>query len=257
MNRLFQRAAQKHRLALFALTVVMLGVLAGASANAQEEADLDPTFSATFPTEHCRWSPIGQNAFFSLAPGTKHVLEGEEDGDVIRTAIEVLHKTERVGDVHTRVIEERHYVNGDLDEVSRNYYALCRESNSVFYFGEEVDFYEDGEIIGHEGAWLDGVDGAKFGLYMPSLPLLGARYYQEIAPGAALDRAEITDLAASVSVPYGEFEGCLETVESTPLEPGSLSIKLYCPGIGIIDDDGLELIEYRPGSLGAWPGFRR
>ena len=78
---------------------------------------------------------------------------------------------------------------------------------------------------------------------------MGARYYQEIAPGSALDRAEVTDLSASVGVSWGDFDGCLETVETTPLEPGAESVKYYCPGIGIVYDDGLELIEYRQGSL--------
>ena len=43
--------------------------------------------------------------------------------------------------------------------------------------------YKDGKPAGHEGAWTANTAGAKAGLFMPSRPLLGARFYQEIAPG--------------------------------------------------------------------------
>jgi hypothetical protein len=231
----------------------MIAVVAAAPALAQDDGTPEDEFTATFNTDHCTWMPIGQSAFFSLAPGTKHVLEGEEDGEEFRTVIEVLHRTRIVDGAATRVIEERHYIDGELDEISRNFFSMCFQNRSFFYFGEEVDYYEDGEIIGHEGAWLSGVDGARYGLYMPALPLLGARYYQEFAPGAALDRAEIVSLSESVEVPVGSYEGCLETVETTPLEPDAEDSKLYCPGVGIVDDAGAMLIEFRPGNLGLWP----
>ena len=45
-----------------------------------------------------------------------------------------------------------------------------------------------------------------------------------------------------VEVPAGEFGGCVEVTETTPLEPGEESFKTYCPGIGLVRDDDLELI---------------
>ena len=48
-----------------------------------------------------------------------------------------------------------------------------------------VDIYENDKIVKHEGAWLAGVNGAKFGLLMPGTPLIGGRHYQEIAPAVA------------------------------------------------------------------------
>lgn len=221
---------------------------------ARQEDIANDGFTQTFYMERCTWSTTGQNLFFSLNPGTRLVHEGDEDGEEARLITTVFDKTKQVAGVPTRVIEERHYVNGELFEVSRNFYSLCRENNSVFYFGEEVDFYEDGQIIGHEGAWLAGVNGAKPGLYMPGLPLLGARYYQEIAPDAALDRAEIVSVTAAADVPAGSFEQCIETLETTPLEPGSESIKVYCPDVGIVDDDGLVLVRYNAGRPGRWLG---
>lgn len=231
---------------LVAGLVIAVVVAAPALAEDDEGDGTAPAvdFTTSFNLDACTWSSSGANAYMSLVPGTRHVLEGEEDGDVIRTEATVLDETERVGRVTTRVVEERHFINGDLDEISYNFFGYCRETGSIFYFGEEVDYYEDGRIIGHEGAWRAGVDGAEPGLALPGLPLLGARYYQEIAPDAALDRAEITSLDARASVPAGSWGGCLETLETNPLDPGSEDVKVYCRGVGIVQDAAQTLLSY-------------
>lgn len=54
---------------------------------------------------------------------------------------------------------------------------------------------------------------------MAGLVLLGARYYEEIAPGVALDRAEIISINETINTPAGKFTSCLKKEETTPLEP--------------------------------------
>ena len=93
--------------------------------------------------------------------------------------------------VETRVVEEREWRGDALIEVSRNFFAFCPETSDAYYFGEEVDDYKNGEISGHGGAWLAGLDEARPGMIMPGDPQVGMKYYQEIAPNVALDRAEI------------------------------------------------------------------
>ena len=121
-------------------------------------------------------------------------------------------------------------------EVSRNFFAICIETNSVFYFGEDVDIYEDGQVVSHEGAWRAFEDGNEPGLMMPGIVLLGASFYQEIAPEVALDRAIIIKMDAQLETPAGAFEDCLITFETTPLEPYAKDWKYYAPGIGLIKD---------------------
>ena len=75
----------------------------------------------------------------------------------------------------------------------------------MFYFGEDVNNYEDDELIDHEGSWLHGSDNARAGLMMPGTILLGSRYYQEIAPEVAMDKAEVVSTNQTVSVPAGEL----------------------------------------------------
>src|SRR5204863_3577203 len=124
-------------------------------------------------------------------------------------------------------------------EDTGNYFAICKRSNSVYYFGENVDLYKNGKIVSHEGTWISGVNGAKFGLYMPGLPLVGAKYYQELAPGAGMDRAEILSVSETVKTPAGEFKNCLKTLETSPMEPSVRDHKYYAPGIGLIMDPSM------------------
>ncbi len=210
-------------------------------------------FTTDFFIEECSFSNRGDNRFFPLAPGTRSVLEGEEDGEELQVIITALQQTETISfttergvplTVRARVVEERESEDGELVEVSRNWFARCRETGDVFYFGEEVDLYEDGEIVGTEGAWRAGEDDAQPGVIMPGTFLLGARYFQEIAPGEALDRADHTEMDLDVDVPAGSFERCVRVIETTPLEPGDESEKIYCPGVGLVFDDGVELGEH-------------
>ena len=89
------------------------------------------------------WSSRGRNPYFILEPG--YVLELE--GGTVRLVITVLDETRRLAGVETRVVEERETDGGRLVEVSRNYFALSTRTNSVFYFGEDVDIYEGGKVV--------------------------------------------------------------------------------------------------------------
>jgi hypothetical protein len=143
-----------------------------------------------------------------------------------------------------RMVEEEEWKYGELIEISRNFFAICPDTNDVFYFGEEVDMYRDGVLVSHSGAWLAGENGAKAGLMMPGEPVLGMKYYQEIAPGVAMDRAEIVSLDDDFETPAGTFSNSLRTTEGTALNPLEREDKTYAPGIGLIQDASLLLTEY-------------
>ncbi|MDY6954150.1 MAG: hypothetical protein SWE60_21805, partial [Thermodesulfobacteriota bacterium] len=167
--------------------------------------------------------------------------------------------------VETRVVEEREYEDGELIEVSRNFFALCEETNSVYYFGEDVDDYEGGVIIGHEGAWRAGENGAMPGLMMPGTFLLGSKYFQEMAEAdGAADVGENAEMGLTVDTEAGTFYDCVRVEETSALDPCDFSEKIYCPGVGLIVDDAFELTgfgqEEEEGTLCAIlgnDGFRR
>lgn len=197
------------------------------------------TWTTEFPIDKQDLASTGRNPYFILEPGHYLVLR---EGDVELT-ITVLAETRMVDGVQTRVVEERETKAGKLSEISRNYFAISKRTNDVFYFGEDVDIYEGGKVASHSGAWLSGVNGARFGLYMPGRPSVNARYYQEVAPGVAMDRTEIVSLTETVRTPAGEFKNCLKVKETTPLEPGVTDYKVYAPGIGMVQDGALKLVK--------------
>jgi hypothetical protein len=191
--------------------------------------------------------PTGRNPYFILEPGFQLVLEGSTGflgATDVKLIITVLDETKEVDGTITRVVEEREWKNNELYEVARNFFAIDPETRDVFYFGEEVDFYSDGKIVDHKGAWLVGEKDAQAGLIMPGEPQVGMMYYQEIAPEVAMDRAEIIDLNYELETPAGPFSDCLRTKEGTALNLSETEYKTYAAGIGLIQDEKLLLIKY-------------
>ena len=231
----------------------LLGAALFALALAAGPAWAGKGFTGTFRLEDCTWSSQGrQNPFFMLRPGYQLILEGEEDGEEIRAEITVLREVETISftsangvplTVLARVVEEREFVDGEITEVSRNWFARCVQTSDIFYFGEEVDIYEDGEIVDHHGEWRAGVDGALPGLVMPGTFLLGSRYFQERAPGVAEDRGENVEMGLTVEVPAGTFHRCVAVEDTNALDPGSKDLKVYCPKVGLVRDEAIELVE--------------
>ena len=196
----------------------------------------------SFPVEKCTQLTTGRNEYFILEPGYQIVLASKKE----QVAITVLDKTEKVNGIETRVIEETEFADGRLKEVSRNFFTICKEHGDVFYHGEDVDDYKDGKVVGHGGAWRAGVKGARAGLMMPGKIEVGYRHYQEVAPGVAMDRAEIVSDAVTIETPEGEFKKCARVEETTPLEKDRC-IKVYAPGVGLVLDDDLVIVQHGPG----------
>lgn len=199
----------------------------------------------TFAVDRAVLAPTGANRYFILKPGYQLTLRGTESGAPSVLVVTVLDETREVGDVVTRVVEERETRRDELVEVSRNYLAIDNGTGDLYYFGEDVEEYRRGRVVGHEGGWRHGAGGARFGLMIPGAPVLGRRYYQEWAPGVAMDRAEVVAIDQRLTTPAGTFEDCLEIRETTPLEPHSQEYKIYAPGVGLVKDAGLVLVARR------------
>lgn len=215
-----------------------------------------PAYTDTFPLRDCAFRTTGGNAHFLLQPGRQAyftnsscLAQGECD-ELEELWITVKEQTRSVTvpvgmqrlKIPVRVVEERETADGELAEISRNFYSSCTPANDVYYFGEEVDIYADGALVSHSGAWLAGRNGALPGIIMPDSGfLLGTRYVQEMATGVAQDRAEHVANGLEVTVPAGSFRNCIQVDETSPLEPGHVSTKVYCPGIGLVRDNALEL----------------
>lgn len=221
---------------------IMLVVVAAASASAFAVTD-DDGFVNTFDVKKANFVSTGRNDFFILEPGYQHLYEGEEDGKPGKLLISVLDETKTLDGVEARIVEEREWSDGKIIEISRNFFAIDKETNDVYYFGEDVDTYKNGKVTGHEGGWHHGENGAHYGLFMPAKPTVGQKFYQELAPKVAMDRFEIVSTTEKVKVPAGDFENVVKTKETTPIESGT-EYKLYAPGVGLIVDSGLKLVKH-------------
>ncbi|HWS15731.1 MAG TPA: hypothetical protein VN450_06005 [Candidatus Methylomirabilis sp.] len=193
-----------------------------------------------FGIAKCNLLTTGRNPYFILEPGFQLVLEG---GDT-KLQITVLDQTKTVDGIVTRVVEEREWKDGKLYEVALNYFAICEQTKDVFYFGEDVDFYENGKVVKHDGSWLAGTNGNRAGLMMPGAPKVKMKYYQEIAPGVAMDRAEIVSLEESCKTPAGTFTGCMKVKEGSAIELFAKEYKYFAPGIGLVRDEDVRLIRH-------------
>jgi len=238
----------------------------------------DADFTTEFRFQDCGgFKTYGVNPYFILKPGYYKVLEGvEEDEDTgestfVREEITVQCDTKwikleldgRTRWIKTRVVEERALERENVGddwvtiEISLNWFAICNRTNDVVYFGEDSrdcpDGFDENDVCeggaDPAGSWEAGKppmgnpDGviAKPGIIMPGTPLIGAKYFQEIAPPDAVDRGEIV----AVGFDEGEWSGCIEINDTNPAEGAcdlGEDVKIYCPGVGVVADQVLEIV---------------
>lgn len=235
---------------LSCIAVAVLVVAAGPMTQARGPKTVE--FTDEFPLDACTGLATStaegaQNRYFPLEVSKVWNLSNAacvDDGDcdeLEEVRITVLNETEMVGGTMTRVVEEREWIEGELTEVSRNFYVECLGTEDVYYFGEDV---EDGDGNPLPDGWRAGVDDASPGIIFPGGAfLLGARYFQEIAPGVAMDRAEHMEMGLDVTVPAGSFSDCVLVLDTNALEDPKGKYgdeKVYCPDVGIVMDEDME-----------------
>ena len=116
-----------------------------------------------------------------------------------------------------------------LAEETLDWYAQDKRGN-VWYMGEATVAYDhEDECPTSGGSWQAGTDGALAGVVMPRHPGIGDWYKQEFLEGEAEDRAKVLRLNANVAIGLGTYAGCLRTKEYSPLSPGDVEQKNYCP----------------------------
>jgi len=204
----------------------------------------DLTFDASTYFDQSNFVDVIDNPYFTQTPGMLTVLEGlNEDDELIRVIEEVLDEIKSVMGIKVTVILVKEWENGDLVEETRDWYAQDVEGN-VWYFGEEVNDFEDGELVGHDGAWEGGVDGAIPGIIMPGDPQVGMTYRQEFLANEAEDLAEVISLNETLTVPFGSFTEVLKTKEWNPLEKDAEEYKYWAKGVGFLRAESLVNSEF-------------
>jgi hypothetical protein len=174
-------------------------------------------------------------------------FKGREGDTKTAVVTRVLERTRLVAGVRVTIVDVREFEDGELVEHTEDYYAQDREG-TVWYFGETVDDIEDGKVVGHEGQWYAGRNGAKPGEFMPAEPKVGQRFEQERAPGVAEDRSQVEAVGVHVELAGGRFDDCIKTKDFAPLDKRT-ELKIYCPGVGLVREQApktvLDLVSYR------------
>lgn len=194
------------------------------------------------------------NPYVPYRKGARWVYEGRTDEGVERIDVTVQAETKTVMGVVCTVVRDTVTIDGVLVEDTLDWFAQDKDGN-VWYFGEDVKNYENGEVVDTEGAWEAGVDGALPGIIMMAEPTAGTEYRQEYYAGEAEDMGKVVQLDGRAEVPFGAYENVLVTDDWTPLEPDVLERKYYAKDVGMVLEETLrggegriELIDFAPPS---------
>ena len=171
------------------------------------------------------------NPLFNMPIGKKMVYESKSEDGLERIETFIPGNTKILMGVKTLLFRDIVTLNGVVIEDTRDYIAQHKDG-TVWYFGEEVDNFENGKLKDHHGSWLAGVDNAQPGIWMKATQVVGDSYRQEFYKGEAEDWAKVIAIDATVKVAAGEFKNCTKTLEWTPLEPDKKAHKYNCPGTG-------------------------
>jgi len=169
------------------------------------------------------------NPYWPISKGKRWVYRSTEE----RIVVTRTNRQKTVAGVNAVVLTDvvTRPDSGDYVEVTADWYAQDSDGN-VWYLGEDTKEYENGKVASTKGSWEHGVNGAYAGIIVPANPRPGMTYRQEYYKGEAEDQAKVLRLDAKVTVPFGTFENCLETEDTTPLEPDVVEKKYYAKGIG-------------------------
>jgi hypothetical protein len=171
------------------------------------------------------------NPYWPMAPGSRWVYrETDAEGNVSRVEVTVTSKAKRILGIDALVVHDVLTEDGDVKEDTYDWYAQDGDGN-VWYLGEDTKEFDTGKVS-TEGSWEAGVDGAQPGVLVPADPKPGLTYRQEYYEGQAEDSAEVLRLDAKATVPFGAYDGLLQTKEFTPLEPKLVEQKFYARGVG-------------------------
>ncbi|MCA9315712.1 MAG: hypothetical protein R3F05_04345 [Planctomycetota bacterium] len=155
--------------------------------------------------------------------------------------------------VTCRELQEWEIEDGGILEISLNWFAQAT-NGTVYYFGETVDQYEDGEIVAHGGSWLVGgpqagdpagtVTASDPTVFMPRHPAVGDVWKAEDLPDEGIEEFDtVLRIRKNLRVPLGRFRRVLLVQEETP----DVGTKWYAKGFGFIqqadDEETISLVE--------------
>lgn len=212
------------------------------------------------------------NMYWPLQAGTIYTYFAETEDGCEWNRLDVTYFTKVVDGVTTRVVLDTEWLDesddcadeldnypagfpyGDMTEITNDWHAQDAYDN-IWYLGEhtvdldteeeECDNWADPDTVFGltgclDGSFESGVDDAEAGIVILGSPFKGAFYQQEFYEDQAEDWGKVVNF-----VPVDDFDGCMKTKEWSPIEPGAVEHKYYCPDSG--DGDLLLIVEISGG----------
>jgi hypothetical protein len=177
------------------------------------------------------------NPYFPVSSVGQSISLGTEGGESVREEVTLLPDVKTIswagGNTQVRVVQFVAYGDGKLVEIAYDYLAQA-DNGDVYYFGEDVANYEDGQVADHKGSWLAGKDGAPPALIMPANPQVGMVFNPENLPGVVYETDEVISLSEKVTTPSGPISDGLLIKET--LMDSSIEYKIWAAGFGIVED---------------------
>ncbi|MGH3880836.1 MAG: hypothetical protein ACRDSK_27750 [Actinophytocola sp.] len=160
------------------------------------------------------------------------IYGGQVDGKPFRTEVTLLPERKIInwGGHRIDALESQYFAlsDGRIKEVALDWYAQA-DDGSVWYLGEDVFNYEDGEVVDTDGTWVAGAD-APAAMIMPAHPAKGDVYRPENKPGVVFEEVTVSATNQTVDGPSGPIEGAI-TVSELHMD-GSREDKTFAPGYG-------------------------
>lgn len=211
--------------------VIMLMLLAAMPVGVAQAVSIGPAAEYNPVISPADFTTEITNPYFTLPIGKQMVYTAQTEDGVERIEVLVPGWTREVMGVETLVFWDRVWLDDVLIEDTRDYLAQHTTTGDLWYFGEHVDNYENGQLKDHGGAWLAGVDGARPGIWMLANPQVGDEFRNEYYAGEAEDITKILAINETVETPSGTYTGCVKTLDWSPLSKATAN-KYFCKQVG-------------------------
>ena len=234
-----------HRTVLFSIALGLCSQACGSDSEPEETEEGAPPFGPNDPYEvdvmPSDLSSNVTNPFLPMPVGASWTIQAQTEDGLERIEVSIEADTTSVWGVDALVARDTVYLDDVIIEDTWDWFAQDGEGN-VWYLGEDTQEYVDGMPGTTVGSWEAGVDGALPGIVMLAEPTVGKSYRQEYYAGEAEDYGTVVSLDEDVSVPAGDFTGCLKIRERSVIDPDLDEFKYYCEGVGnvLVEEEDLD-----------------
>jgi hypothetical protein len=104
----------------------------------------------------------------------------------------------------------------------------------VWYFGEAVNNFVDGVAANQDGSWIAGEGEAQPGVWIPGNPEVAVSFKQKFLHNFVEDTSEVVSTSETVETPFKTYTDCLQTFDTTPIDPLRREHSYYCPEVGAL-----------------------